>query len=1347
MSMDQTQIAPSGDEPSLANGSLARELFHVVGIGASAGGLEALEQFFEHVPVDSGMCYVVVQHLSPDFRSMMDELLARRTRIPIVRVDDGVVIEPNHIYLMPPRKEMILTAGRLHLTDKDSSQSLALPIDRFLRSLAQDCRGRSVAVILSGTGSDGSRGVREIHDAGGLVVTQCEGSAKFDGMPRSARETGLVDLDLPAAEMPDAILRIVQLKLSPASEDESRPIPDVGLQAIFRMLRREFGIDFSQYKPTTLLRRLERRLLLKHAQNVESYVNELTNNPAELGQLYRDLMIGVTQFFRDFEAFERLAHEELPRLLGAVEEGQEFRVWVAGCSTGEEPYSIAMLIHEQLEKMNRRPPVRIFATDAHKASLDFAGLGCYSEAALERVSPQRREQFFLRRGDGFQVVPMIRKMIVFAPHDLLKDSPFTRLDLVTCRNLLIYLQSSVQKKVLSIFHFGLKTGGTLFLGPSESPGDLSDEFESMDDRWKFYRKRRDIRLRPDFRMMPTPAPPQRPGGLYSVSLNGSERLQQSLYDRLLEEHMPPSFLVNDRRELVHTFGGAGKFLRVADGRTTPQFLDLLTSELKMILTGALARVEKQHTAVVFTDIRLSDSQGQESLNRLTVKPLADRISGSTSYLIILEEVGRPALPRDEPTVDLTAASFEQVQSLELQLSHTRENLQALIEEQESSNEELQATNEELVASNEELQSTNEELHSVNEELYTVNAEYQQKIEELTQVKADLENLLRATDVGILFLDRNLCIRRFTPQIGTLFNLLPHDVGRSIAGFTNLLEQPLIESLQGVLASGQPIETEVTDHAGHNYLQRILPYRIGGAAVEGIVLSLIDITRLKSAEAQSLHLSAIVQSSAEAIIGRDLHGTILSWNRGAEALYGYKAEEVIGRDSIMLYADEYLDQYRLDLELIRSGQSHCAEQKRKCINGELFDVLRTISPILNANGAVVGSSSICLDITGRKRAEREINMAIRNRDRFLAMLSHELRNPLGAILNAAQVLDHTAPQSEQIASACQVVLRQADQMRRLLDDLLDVARVTQNKIVLRLESCRLGDVASHAIESVEALLAANEQQLQTTGLDLDLRTHGDPARLQQVVVNLLKNASKYSPPHSTIGLTLQAEGDFATLRVQDPGVGIPGEMLDRVFDLFFQSNETLDRSDGGMGVGLTLVKAIVELHGGTVVPLSHGPGRGSEFLVRLPLLTSEASAGPSLATRRLPRASTRPLRIAIVEDNSDSREMLLSLLTFDGHEVRSAPDGAQGIELISSWQPDVALVDIGLPELDGFEVARRVRATPFRSPPFLIALTGYGFATDRENAASAGFDIHLVKPLRHAELDTVLEQIGARFDES
>lgn len=460
--------------------------FLVVGIGASAGGLEPLEKFFAAVPPDSGMAFVVLQHLSPDFESRMDELLGRQTRLPIIKVTNGIEVEPNQVYLIPAKKEMIISGGKLLLTDKDDVRGFSLPIDHFFRSLAHDMGRRSVAIILSGAGSDGSRGIREVHEAGGLVLCQPPDGARFQGMPMSAKQTGIVDAFLEPEAMPEALLRYVRDPSRRWDEaQESRDVPSgSAMDDILRLLRSEYGIDFAHYKPSTVTRRIERRLTLTNQLDIAAYARMLAVSPDELNALYRDLLIGVTRFFRDLEAFRRLEVDVVTKILAAAPQNQEIRIWVAGCATGEKAYSLAILFHEQLEAARRPLNVRIFATDVHKHSLDIASAGLYDDEALEDVTPPRRDRYFVREDKRYRVGKELRQLIVFARHNVINDAPFTRLDLVTCRNLLIYFQPLVQKKVLSLFHFGLKNSGTMFLGPSETPGEISDEFDTIDSHWR-----------------------------------------------------------------------------------------------------------------------------------------------------------------------------------------------------------------------------------------------------------------------------------------------------------------------------------------------------------------------------------------------------------------------------------------------------------------------------------------------------------------------------------------------------------------------------------------------------------------------------------------------------------------------------------------------------------------------------------------------------------------------------------------------------------------------------------------------------------------------------------------------
>lgn len=1313
----------------------------IVGIGASAGGLEALETFFDHAPTGAGLAYVVVQHLSPDFKSLMDELLSRHTKIPIHRVVDGMEVEADSIYLIPAKKEMIISGGRLLLTDKDPAQPLTLPIDVFFRSLAQEMVNRAVGIVLSGTGSDGSRGIRAIHEAGGLVFAQDPDTAKFDGMPKSAVDTGVVDYVLPPEQIAEAVLRNVDHPDFAAGFGQSATVvSEEGINAIFRILREDYGIDFSHYKQSTVMRRVARRLELNQSLDLDDYVARLRDDSREVNSLYKDLLIGVTEFFRDAEAFERLETDVIPQLLERTSPRDELRIWVAGCGTGEEAYSLAILLDEALARRVRPSNVKIFATDVHQASLEFASAGVYEPSCVARVSAERLNRYFVHRNGHYHVSQDLRKTIVFAPHNVIKDAPFTRLDLISCRNLLIYLQSAAQKKVLSLFHFGLKAGGVMFLGPSESTGEIADEFETIDSHWKIFRKRRDIRLPADLRLPLSPgylhgrihAAPAAPAG---SSYPDMELLRA--YDALLAEYVPPSLLLNSRRQLVHTFGGAGRFIAPRDGRVTSDVLDMVHKELKLVLAGALQRAAKDMVPVTYTGVRIETAQGREEV-KVRVSPIFARETSEPYMLVSLESVALRTSSETQEEVDLQQASADQMRSLEVELRYTKENLQATIEELETSNEELQATNEELVASNEELQSTNEELHSVNEELYTVNAEHQRKIAQLTQLTADMDNLLESIDVGTLFLDRDLCIRKFTPRITDVFHILPQDVGRRIDSFaSNIDYDGLAGDVSAVFESQSARERQVRDRQGNWYLLRLLPYH-SGPNIEGVVVTLIDLSPLKEAEGELRLMSKVFQDAADPIIIEDLEGTILSVNDEAERAYGWSREELLGHKVTMLLPEEERKRSEsLRRRCISAEGVRNYETTRRTKSGRVRPVLLTLSLLTNDRNEPIAVASIAKDIASQKRAEARARQEVRRRDQFLAMLSHELRNPLSAVLNASYVLNGRDHEDLEVWEPCRVIQRQAQQMSRLLDDLLDVSRVTQGRIEIRSEPSDLRRAVESAVEVMRPQIVARDLSFHVE-IDQDpLVVNGDLVRLQQIVVNLLTNAMKYTPAGGSIRLTAGLERDQVVLRVRDTGEGIPKNMLKSIFDLFVQAGGTLDRSDGGMGVGLTLVRSLVEMHNGSVAAHSDGPGKGSQFVVRLP----RCSEPEVLHAAPAAPPSTRSIgKILIIEDNADSREMLRSLLELDGYRVGVAEDGRKGLELLGRERFDTALVDIGLPGMDGYQVARQIRRDPKHSGVRLIALTGYGRDADRDASREAGFDEHLVKPLKPNDLARIL---GAR----
>ena len=1459
--------------------------FHIVGIGASAGGLESLERLFAHLPADTGMAFIVLQHLSPDFKSLMDELLSRRTSMRIRQAEHEMVVEPNTVYLLPPMKEMIIRQRQLLLNDRDPRSGLTLPIDLFLRSLAHDAGKRAVAVILSGSGSDGSRGVREVRKAGGVVYCESPDTAQFNGMPLSAMRTGSVDHVLPPEDIAGAVAALIGRQegdvVPPGEADDDR-----GVEGILRLLRDEYGIDFSQYRGSTVTRRIERRLALNRSLDIDMYVEQLRSDPRELSSLYEDLLIGVTRFFRDDEAFLSLADRIVPELIERVGPDEQIRVWVPGCATGQEAYSIAILLHEHLMARRRPANVKILATDVHKASLEVASTGLYSDEQVAGIDTDRLRRFFTRKADGYQIAQAVRESIVFAPHNLIRDAPFTKMDLIACRNLLIYFQPHAQKTVLTLFHFSLKPGGFLFLGSSESPGGLLDEFETIDERAKIYRKRRDLKLPRELRL-PLPRSGAAPRLMPSAARHAAVGTQLlTVYDRLLDRFMPPSFLVDDQGQLVDSFGGAESVLSIKPRRPSQNLLDLVGPELRTIISGVLHRVRRDVESVRYPNVAVPGSTHRVSL---VAEPLRDARGTLTHVLLSL--VGPH--PGDAPVlvppfadipapVDLDAHSpgasgltREQVRALEEELSYTKDHLNAAVQEHETANEELQATNEELIAANEELQSTNEELHSVNEEMYTVNAEYQKKNVELQELHDDIEHLLNGTEVATMFLDRQLAIRKFTPRIAETFRVIPQDVGRPIRTFTHdLLYPTLIAEIEQVLREGETIEKQTWDRRGRCHFLRILPYRARvsdgstdrNKPPDGVVLTLTDISALEQARSRLAQLSAIVESSDDAIIGKNLDGVITTWNKGAVRLYGYAAEEAIGRHATFLYPADRKEEIEQILRQIRAGVPvDRVETVRLRKDGSGIHVSVTFSPILDSGGAIVGISAISrditqlararqevadreeqirllldstaeaiygvdlsgvctfcnkacaqllgyespqaligkqmhplihhtradgtpyapeqsaiydamrhregthvdndvlwradgtsfpaeywshpifkddvvigavvtfLDITERRRAEAELQEGVRRREMFLAMLSHELRNPLAAILSATRVLDTGAWPDPACREAGQVVARQASHMARLLDDLLDVARITRGQVTLRAELVDLRDTARSAVEALSPFMEQRGTRLTVDLGEEPIHVMGDPARLQQIQANLLSNASKYSPRNGDVRFELRRIGDDAVIRVIDRGRGIEPHMLPRIFDMFVQGTQSLARSDGGLGIGLTLLRSLVELHHGRVQAHSDGPGQGSTFTVRLPLARTEEGAAGARATSAWKRVRT----VVIVEDQEDARRMLQVLLEAEGVKVFTAGNGAEGMALIERVQPELALVDLGLPIMSGFDVARTLRVAGRAPDTRLVALTGYGQDSDVQASLDAGFDEHLTKPPDPRRLEELL----------
>jgi two-component system CheB/CheR fusion protein len=826
-------------------------------VGASAGGLEAIEAFFSHMPFDSGLGFVVIQHLSPDYKSLMVELLSKKTPMPVHRAEDGMWVLPDHVYLIPPKKNLTIFHGKLLLSEQDHSKGINLPIDVFLRSLAEDQGEKAVAIILSGTGSDGTRGVRAIKEYGGMVMVQNEESAKFDGMPRAALSTGLADFVLPPDQMPAQLLSFAQHPyVVKVDRSETLLSDEQGLTRVFAILREKCKVDFTFYKPSTVTRRIERRMTINQIDEIQGYVGFLGNNPAEVTALYRELLIGVTSFFRDPAAFERLAQHGLPEIIQNLG-NREIRLWVAGCSTGEEAYSLAILVRECMEDLNISRDVKIFATDIDRDAIHHAASGAYPESIAADISPRLLAKYFYKKEDNFQIARHIREMVVFAQHNLIRDPPFTNIALISCRNLLIYLQPILQRKVLEFFNFSLTAGGILMLGTSETTGEMGDYFEALDPKWKLYRSKGRLKPPADAThlLSVTETRARDTRGLFVnprriQRFSDEERVLERFLDAVAQDYITLAVIVNPQMEILHVFGDASDYFKLPSGKVVNDISKMAARELAIPLTTGIQKAFRQGQELRFSNIRLPQDDGGRLVD-LRIRPLPGKRGQEPLAAVFISEVKKTEFAEPDQaiqTYDLSREAEERLRELEQDLQFTRENLQATIEELETANEELQATNEELLASNEELQSTNEELQSTNEELFTVNTEYQNKIIELTELNNDVDNLLSATQIGQLLLDENLEVRRFSPKITQIFKLLDSDVGRPITHISHyLVECDPINVVREVQGNGQPLEKEVCTLQGAWHLMRVVPYTVGPKAFSGTVISFVDITVNKDAQ--------------------------------------------------------------------------------------------------------------------------------------------------------------------------------------------------------------------------------------------------------------------------------------------------------------------------------------------------------------------------------------------------------------------------------------------------------------------------------------------------------------------
>ena len=1102
--------------------------FLIVGIGASAGGIQALQKFFAQVAHDSGMAYVVILHLSPDHESQLAEVLQTASPIPVTQVTDGVHVVPNHVYVISPNRSLAMQDGYLALSEITRVEERRAPVDIFFRTLADSQRARAVSVILSGTGANGSMGLKRVKEMGGVAFAQSPTEAEYADMPNNAIATGLVDYVLPVAEIPAKIagyrerLGSVKIPVTPRERLES---DEIALREIFTNLRVRTGHDFANYKRSTVLRRLERRISVHELPDLPAYARYLREETQETQALLKDLLISVTNFFRDPETFEVLKEKIVPRLFDGKGPEDQVRVWVAGCATGEEAYSIAMLLAEHVLDSIDAPNVQIFATDLDEWAIDKAREGYYTINDAADVPPDMLLRFFVKDGDGYRVRRELREMILFACHNLIKDPPFSRVDLVTCRNLLIYLNQSAQDRVMEIIHFALNPSGYLFLGTSESIEGANDLFVAYDKDKHIYRSR-PVESRMTLSVSKMPSMLSRLPGVgregTTQRLRLPERLSyMDLHQRLLEQYAPPSVVVDEEYDVVHISERAGRYLKVSGGEPTANLLKIINPDLRLELRTALYQATQNKTYVEARALSVR-VEGQTEQVNLIVRPVLREEDAARGFILILFEAVVPQKEAGDPITAPVALGEPIARGLEEELIRLKSQLRSTIEQSElqteelkASNEELQAMNEELRSAAEELETSKEELQSLNEELTTVNQELKIRIEESKQTANNIQNLINSTDVATIFLDRSMRIRLFSPRARDIFNLIPADIGRNISDITSKLDnEALTRSVEGVLHDLHKVETEIQAQDSLWYLMRILPYRTTDDRIEGVVITFLDITFRRQAE-QALRLNdeqfrSVVEGVSDyAIISITKAGLIQTWNLGAERIFGFTPKQAIGQSVAMIFTPEDRAAGALETELRRASEEGRLDEERWYIRRDGSRLF--VSIVLTAIGdPVTGYVKMARDLTSSKQAEEDLQRAqekleetIDHRTRELAQANQSLK---------AEIAERIQMEKSRVRVLRRLVVAQEDERRRIARDIHDELGQQTTALRLKLESFKkqAGERRELQRQFEETQRIADKLEESVDFLAWELRSAGlEDLGLRLAIANFVKEWSGFS----------------------------------------------------------------------------------------------------------------------------------------------------------------------------------------------------------------------------------------------
>ncbi len=1368
-----------------------QEPFAIAAIGASAGGLDAYTQLLKNLPPDIGMGFVLIQHLAPEHDSQLSEILQKATKMPVNQAQDGMKIVPNSVYVIPPNTLMTLDQGVLKLEPRRRVRGKYMVIDGFFSSLAADRGSQAIAIVLSGSNEDGTAGLGVIKSAGGITFAQDLASAEFPTMPMIAIASSYVDFVLSPAEIAAELVNISQgnrqanaeLDIDETDEtDDPETVPIFAenlesLPTIFALLHNAMGIDFSHYKQGTIKRRIARRMGLINLNQLDAYVTYLQEHPDEVEKLYHDILINVTSFFRDPESFIALQQMVFPAICQNKSPDLPIRIWVAGCSTGEEVYSIAISLLEFLDDRPIKHHIQIFATDISEIVINKARIGFYEQNLVGGVSPERLSRFFTAVDNGYQIGKLVRESCVFARQNLTSDPPFSRLDLISCRNMLIYLEPVLQKKIMPIFHYALNPEGFLMLGSSEGIGNATELFTNIDKKHRIY-KRKITPARMNFNFVKS-SYESAPASVTKRGESAAEINLEQLADQVvLSKYAPVGVMVNEELDILQFRGQTSPYLEPSPGKASLNLLKMARTELRLDLRSSIHEAKLHDMPISKDGIELQP----DILVKLDVIPL--KINSDRFFLVLFESRKKPtaiapldAFPKIKSRkVRQTEAELEVIR-LTHELESTKRYLRSIIESQEAANQDLKVSSEEILSSNEELQSANEELetakeeiHATNEELSTINDELRSRNVQLQQVSNDMQNLLSSMNMPILMLSGDLRIRRFTPIAEEIFNLIPSDIGRPFSDIqSNINISNLRDLITTVINTLIPYEQDVQDNAEHWYSLRIRPYRTIENQIDGVVISLIDIDLIKKnaiqLESSRNYSKAIVETLRQPLLVLDAELKVVTANLAFYQVFQMLPTQTENQSIFDLgQGDWNIPKLR---SLLNDILSHDISVQDYEIT-QTFAHLGTRSILLNACEifqANVGKMVLIAieDITERKSQKQQLitqNQALseaiiaseaanRAKSKFLGSMSHELRTPLNAIMGFSQILKSMPNLDNDAQEYLGIIYQSGEHLLYLIQDLLDISRIEAEKMAIEPNLLALTNFLQITVDMIR--MKATEKNINFTtqfAADLPENIYADEKRLRQVLLNLISNAIKFtdigeitfavSKSHS-----IDQSGNINELikfAISDTGVGIAATELEKIFLPFEQVGKEKMKSEG-TGLGLAISQSLVKKMGGTIIVFSE-IGRGSTFSFELDLMDRKANTetvfSPPQSDRLLVQSSISnqlmlsaalPLSILIADDFEFNQVMMQKFLQILGYEPDMASTGIEVLAKLQDKHYDVILLDIQMPEMDGMEVAKRISEEwGEESRPYIIAVTAN--MTDEAQASylAAGMNDYISKPI-------------------